>query len=314
MPNRPLSPRLAAPTVLLYAAGYPIGAATVAVMSPFLVIALRFTLSAALLWVIVAIRRPARPTRRQMGHAMVAGLMTQGVQFIGLYWALDHGVPAGLAALVIALNPVVTAGLMIVFLGQRESRRGALALGLAAAAVVLACAPKIVADHGIGLGIVAVIVAMVGLSAGGIYQGRFCADMDVWMVSALGLTASTPAAAVFAVTSPEHTTDLPRALILLAVMIVFSSVGATTLYSACIKASGARSASIVFAVIPAAASVMAWIALGESLSPLTMGGLVLGAAACVLQARSTPADTTPPSEDDAVTAPPETAVDEPCLR
>ncbi|MGU3293249.1 DMT family transporter [Williamsia sp. M5A3_1d] len=284
MPDRPLPPRLAAPTVLLYAAGYPIGSATVAVMSPFLVIALRFALSAGLLWVIVAIRRPVRPTGRQIGHAMVAGLMTQGIQFLGLYWALDHGVPSGLAALMIALNPVMTAGLMIVLLGHRESRRGVFALVLAAAAVVVACAPKILADHGIGLGIVAVIVAMIGLSAGGIYQGRFCTDMDVWLVSALGLTASTPVAAVFAATTPEHTTDLPRALILLATMIVFSSVGATTLYSACIKTSGARSASIVFAVIPAAASVMAWIALGESLSPLTIGGLALGAAACVAQA------------------------------
>lgn len=59
-----------------------------------------------------------------------------------------------------------------------------------------------------------------------------------------------------------------------------------TLYSACIEQSGARAASILFAVIPAAAGVMAWAALGEQLSSLTIAGLVRGAAACVLRARS----------------------------
>ncbi|GGF20664.1 DMT family transporter [Williamsia phyllosphaerae] len=288
MPQRSLSPRLAAPTVLLYAAGYPIGAAAVAVMSPFLVIALRFAASAALLWAIVSIRRPTWPSRRTVGHAAVAGLMTQGVQFLGLYWALAHGVPSGLGALVIALNPVVTAGVMAVSLGHRESRQGMLALVLAAVAVVLACAPKIAADHDVGVGIAAVLLAMVGLSVGGVYQGRFCADMDVWLVTAVGLTASTPVAAVFAMASPDHVTDLPRALVLLVLMVVFSSVGATTLYSACIKTAGARAASILFAVIPAAASVMAWFALGEALSPLSVAGLAVGAGACLVQSRSSP--------------------------
>lgn len=286
--QRSLSPRLAVPTVLLYAAGYPIGSAAVAVMSPFVVIALRFAASAALLWVIVAVRRPTMPSRRLMVHAMVAGLMTQGVQFLGIYWALAHGVSAGLAALVIALNPVVTAGLMILVLGHRETRRGMMALALAVAAVILACAPKIVADPGVGPAVAVVVLAMIGLSAGGIYQGRFCAGMDVWLVTALGLTASTPFAVVLAVSSPVVVTDLPQAIIILVVMVVFTSVGATTLYSACIKSAGARAASILFAVIPAAAAVMAWIALGESLSVFAVGGLVLGATACILQSRSTP--------------------------
>ncbi|MCX2731078.1 DMT family transporter [Saccharopolyspora sp. NFXS83] len=286
MSERALPPRLAIPTVVLYAAGYPIGAASVAVMSPFLIILLRFAASALLLWGVVAVRRTPLPDRRSMGHAMVAGLMTQGVQFLGLYWALDHGVPSGLGSLLIALNPVVTAGLMALVLSHRESRRGVLALVLATAAVALACAPKIVQDHGVGPAIGVGVLAMLGLSAGGVYQGRYCANMDPWLVTALGLTASTPVAGVLAVTSPMTTSDLPRALALVSVMVVFSSIGAMTLYSACIRQAGARAASILFAVIPAAASVMGWAVLGEELSAMTIGGLALGAAACLLQARA----------------------------
>ncbi|WP_418002384.1 DMT family transporter [Mycobacterium sp. PDNC021] len=286
MDHKHLSIRLAAPTVLLYAAGYPIGAATVSVMSPFLVIVLRFAASAVVLWAILAVRRQPLPTRTQVGHAIIAGLLTQGVQFLSLYWGLAHSVSAGLASLVIALNPVVTAALMAALLAHRESRRGVAALVLATAAVLLACAPKIVQDHDAGFPIIAVVIAMAGLSVGGIYQGRHCAGADPMAVTAIGLTASTPLAGIAAASAPMTCTDWPRAITLLAIMVVVSSVGATTLYAVCIKQSGARAASILFAVIPAAASVMAWITLGDRLSGLTVCGLVLGAAACTLQART----------------------------
>jgi drug/metabolite transporter (DMT)-like permease len=238
---------------------------------------------------------------------MVAGLRTQGVQFLGMYWGLAHGVASGLGSLVIALNPVVTAALMAVVLRHRESRRGALALVLATAAVVLACAPKIAQDHSAGPGIAAVVVAMLGLSAGGVYQGRHCSDLDPCLVSALGLTASTPLAGAMAALSPVSTSDLPRALTLLAAMVVFSSVGAMTLYSACLRQAGARATSILFAVIPALASVLAWTALGEELSPMTLGGLTLGAAACALQARAGKAKRTPPEPESQDASRPSTA-------
>ncbi|WAC56942.1 DMT family transporter [Gordonia sp. SL306] len=286
MEQRTLQMRLAVPTVLLYGVGYPLGSATVAVMSPFLVILLRFAASALLLWVIVLVRGLRLPSRRLIGHAVVAGVLTQGVQFLGLYWALAHGVPSGLGSLIISLNPVVTAALMSLLMGHRETRAGLISLALGAGAVVFACAPRLLADHSMGAGVLAVVVAMLGLSVGGIYQGRHCTQMDPWMVTAIGLTASTPFAGVATLLTPVHCDNWPRALGLLAVMVVLSSVGATTLYAACIRRSGARAASILFAVIPAAASVMAWIGLGEDLSAFTLIGLALGSAACLLQSRS----------------------------
>ena len=281
-----MSPGLVVPTVLLYAAGYPIGAATIAVMSPFLVILIRFVASAVLLWGVVAVRRVPLPPGRRLAHAAVAGLLTQGVQFIGCYWGLSHGVPAGLAALIVALNPVATSAIMMVTLGHRESRWGVAALVLATVSVLLACAPSLAADHHLGMGIVAVIVGMLGLSLGGIHQGRRCAGMDPMVITAIGVTASTPLAAAFALTSPMHVTDWPRATVLLIVMVVLSSIGATSLYAACIARSGPRAASILFAVIPSVAGVMAWIGLGEALSPLAVAGLVLGAIACAAQSRA----------------------------
>ena len=161
-------------------------------------ILLRFAASALLLWVVVAARRTAFPGWRLVDHAVVAGLMTQGVQFLGSYWAPAHGVASGLGSSVIALNPVATAGIMAIVLGHRESRRGASAPVLATGAVVLACAPKIVQDHGAGPGAVAVVVVAVVGRSGGVDRGRHCAGMDTWLGAVLGLTASTPLAGAVA--------------------------------------------------------------------------------------------------------------------
>lgn len=286
MSTQPLTARLATPTVLLYAAGYPIGSAAVTVMSPFLVVALRFAASAVFVWIIVIARGTVLPGWRMIGHAVVAGLMTQATQFLGVYWALSRGVSSGLASLVIALNPVVTAAIIWMVFRRRESRQGVIALALAVCAVVLACTPKLIEDHSVGAGVIAAVVAVVGLSAGGIYQSSKCADLDVWLITAIGLTASAPVAALMASISPATTTDWPQAIALLAIMVVFTSIGATTLYAACIKRAGARAASILFAVIPAAATLMAWIALDEAVSVLTFAGLFLGAAACIAQGQA----------------------------
>lgn len=284
--DRSLPLALAAPTVLLYAAGYPIGKATVAVMSPFLTIAVRFALSALTLWAILAVRGFERPTWAQVKHAAVVGLLTQAVQFLGLYWGLSHGVSSGLSSLVIALNPVATAALLALLHGHRESRTGLAALALGTLAVVLACVPSLLVDRRAGAAIVAVLVAMLGLSLGGIHQARHLPDMDVLLIGAIGLTAATPVAALLVAVGPAQVTDVPRAAALMVAMVLLSSVGATTLYAACIRRSGARGASIIFSVVPAVATVMGWLALGEPLTWLTGLALVAGAGACAVQARA----------------------------
>lgn len=194
--------------------------------------------------------------------------------------------PPPSTSLIIALNPVATAALLAVLHGHRESRTGLLALALGTVAVVLACLPKLVSDQRSGLAVIAVVIAMFGLSLGGIHQGRHLRELDVLLIGAIGLTAAAPVAWVLAAVTPAYVTDVPRAAVLMIVMVLFSSVAATTLYAACIRRAGARGASILFAVIPAVATIMGWLALGEQLTALTVIALVLGSAACVVQSRA----------------------------
>ena len=89
MRSMPLRSALA--LTFLYALGYPIGALAVSAMSPMAVLFFRFGLAAAILgaWALAA--RVTWPTGVALVHALVSGLLAQGVLFVGLYHALEHG-------------------------------------------------------------------------------------------------------------------------------------------------------------------------------------------------------------------------------
>src|SRR6478752_4914944 len=132
LPTMPL--RTASNLTFFYALGYPIGALAVSAMSPMAVLVCRFGLAGAILSAWVLISRVTWPTGRTLAHVLIAGLLTNALQFICLYLALLHGAPAVLGAVIISMNPVVTTVLAAMFLGEglTWTRIGALALGVVA--------------------------------------------------------------------------------------------------------------------------------------------------------------------------------------
>ena len=143
--GQPTMPFRAASTLtFFYALGYPIGALAVSVMSPMAVLVFRFGLAAAILsgWALLA--RVTWPTGRPLVHVLASGLLAQGLLFTCLYLALEHGAPAVLGAVIISMNPVVTALLAAAFLNEELTwtRVGALVLGVLA--VLAACAGRLV--------------------------------------------------------------------------------------------------------------------------------------------------------------------------
>lgn len=126
----PMTKSSAVALTFLYALGYPIGALSVSAMTPMLVLVARFALAGAILATWALIARAVWPTGRTLCHVIVAGLLMQAVQFCALYEALEHGAPAVLGAVVISMNPVVTAVLAALFLDERLNRWRLVALAL----------------------------------------------------------------------------------------------------------------------------------------------------------------------------------------
>jgi drug/metabolite transporter (DMT)-like permease len=123
--------------------------------------------------------------RRTLGHVLISGLLAQGVLFTCLYLALLHGAPAVLGAVVVSMNPVVTALLAAAFLGERLTwiRLGALVMGVLA--VLSACAGRLVEVGGVDPVVLLLVVSLLSVAAGGVYQQQFCHDVDFRVTAAL---------------------------------------------------------------------------------------------------------------------------------
>ncbi|GAA1462902.1 DMT family transporter [Williamsia maris] len=277
-----ISPALGGSIIVLWSFGYPLGALGITAMSPMLLLTFRFVLSALLMGGAAAVAHARFPRGRQLAHVAVAGLLTQGVQFGCLYIGLELGVPSVIAALLIALNPVVTAVLARPILGAHLGRRQILGLAIGVAAVVAACAQRVATTGPLDAGVALTLVAVLGLSLGGLYQQRFCSDVDVRSANAVQLGVAAVPVAIIAAMTPEAITDPLRAAWVIPVMVLFSSALCTTLYMRAVNQAGAAQAAMLFTVIPSVAAVMGWGMLGQRPDVGVYVGLVLGAAALVI--------------------------------
>jgi drug/metabolite transporter (DMT)-like permease len=285
MATRTMPLGTASALTFFYALGYPIGALAVSVMSPMAVLVFRFTLAAAILsgWALFA--RVTWPTGRTLVHVLISGLLAQGLLFTCLYVALMHGAPAVLGAVVISMNPVVTALLAAMFLGEGVTwmRVGALVLGVLA--VLAACAGRLMMVGGVDPAVLLLLVSLFSVAAGGVYQQKFCSKVDFRATAALQNAVCIAPVVALAVIMPFTVTDPWEAAGAVAAVVLLNAVLSMTLYVRGVNEYGAAAVAMLFAVIPAVAGLLSWLMLGQRPDIGIAIGLVAGAAACWLNAR-----------------------------
>ncbi|TQR84103.1 DMT family transporter [Mycobacterium hodleri] len=268
-----------------YALGYPIGNMAVNAMSPMAVLAFRFGLAGVILGSWATLAKVRWPKGRLLGHVAVTGLLMQAVQFCALYLAIQHGAPAVLCAVVVAMNPVATAMLAAAFLKDRLTPLRILALVLGVFAVLAACASRLISERGVDPAVLLLLVALVGLAAGGVYQQRFCADVDFRASTAVQNAVALIPAVALTVTTPFAVHDPTKAAFAVAGVVLLNATLGVSLYVRAINLHGAAAVSMLFCVIPAVAGVLSWLMLGQRVDVGVGVGLVLGAVACWLNSR-----------------------------
>ena len=297
-----LSPSLALSTAFFYALGYPIGALAVRAATPGVVLVSRFIASAVILGCIAAALRLEWPRGKFAAHAVVVGLLTQGVQFVGCYQAMRLGVSPVLVALIIAMNPVLTAALATRTLSESLDRRRVASVVLAVLAIGAAFAGRLLEVGHIDVAVLWVVLAVFGLATGGIYQQRYLTTGHPVASNAIGITAALLPAAIFAAFTQQEVSNPPQAIWTIAVLVIANSVVAATLYIAAIKQAGAAAVSLLFGIIPSMAALLSWAIMGERPDIGVVVGLVIGAAACFLGIRKKDPATTPVELDESSAA------------
>jgi drug/metabolite transporter (DMT)-like permease len=254
---------------------------------PLTFLALRFGLAAGLLALVALATRAPWPRRpAEIGHYAAAGLLVHAVYLGGVFVGISLGVEAGVSALIVGLQPLLTAALAGTLLGERVAPRQWAGLGLGLLGVALVLARKLGQGPGDALGALACVVALLGITAGTLYQKRFCAGMDlrtggVVQFAAAGLATALPAL-LFEDNRIDWTGGFVSALLWLVLVL---SLGAVSLLYVLIRRGAASRVASLFFLVPPCTALIAWPLFGETLGLLALVGMALTAAGVALASR-----------------------------
>ncbi|MBC7665834.1 MAG: DMT family transporter [Caulobacter sp.] len=222
---------------------------------------------------------PAAPA--QWLHIGVSGLLVHAVYLGGVFTAIRLGLPAGVTALVVGLQPVLTALGAGLFLRERvrAAQWAGLALGLVG--VVLVVAHKVAGSGGPAAAalLVPAVVALLGITAGTLYQKRFCPRFDLRtgsVIQFLPCLVVTALAAWRTETMAVHWT--PAFAFALAWLVLVLSVGAVSLLNTLIRSGSAVNVASLFYLTPPTTALIAWAMFGETLTGLALAGMGLAVA------------------------------------
>ena len=129
--------------VLLWSTGFIGARYAMPWAEPFTFLTVRFALTFLILGAMMAALQSRKASRIDIAHALAAGALMHGVYLGGVFWAIRHGMPAGLAALIVGLQPLITAVLAGRLLGEKILPRHWAGLATGFVGVVIVLWPKL---------------------------------------------------------------------------------------------------------------------------------------------------------------------------
>jgi drug/metabolite transporter (DMT)-like permease len=254
--------------------------------APLTFLALRFWLAAGLLVLLALATRAPWPRKAEMRHYAVAGLLVHALYLGGVFVGISLGVEAGVSAMIVSVQPLLVAAFAGLALGERVTPRQWAGLALGLLGVVLILARKL--GHGLGdaLGVLACIAALLGMTAGTLYQKRHCAGMDLRTGNVVQFAASGLATGLLALLFEDNrivwSGEFVFALLWLVLVL---SLGAISLLYVLIRRGAASRVSGLFFLVPPCTALIAWPLFGETLGPMALLGMALTVAGVAMATR-----------------------------
>jgi drug/metabolite transporter (DMT)-like permease len=230
----------------------------------------------ALLAAIVAVGRTARPSAGLIGHNVVSGALVHGCYLGGVFTAITSGLPTGLVALIVSLQPVLTSTVANRLLGERVTALQWSGLALGVVGVYLVVEGKIGGGDIAPIAWPAITVALLGITTGTLYQKRFGGGID-WRPQLLIQYAAAGAlfglgALMFETRAVEWNATFVFALAWLVLVMSFAAIW--LFYFLIKRIPTTRFTSLLY-LMPPTTAVMGFFLFGERLAPLALAGMAL---------------------------------------
>ncbi|MCW5731378.1 MAG: DMT family transporter [Alphaproteobacteria bacterium] len=251
---------------------------------PMTFLALRFAIVAALLLALCWIARAPWPaSRMEVLHIAIAGLLLHGVYLGGVFASIFHGVQAGVSALIVGIQPLLTAAVAGRLLGERVSALQWLGLVLGLCGVALVVGEKLAAGLGTPFAMSLSVLALLGITAGTIYQKKFCGGMDLRSGNVIQFAAASLATFLLALAFETRAIVWSGEFIFaMAWLCLVLSLGAITLLYILIRRGAAARVSSLFYMVPPCTALVAYFLFDERLSYLALVGMGLAAVGVAL--------------------------------
>ncbi len=273
--------------VLLWSTGFIAAKYSMENADPFVFLCLRFTLTAMALVPIIVLTGAAKLPRNiwHHRHDMVTGVMLHCGYLGFLFWPIKGGVPTGIVAIIIGLQPLLTLALAALFIGESLGVRkvGGLIIGFIGVAIV------ITGKFGINLGLEGglsafnlglCIISLCSIATGVFYQKKFCDQSQLLTGTLMQYVAAALATAFFAGLFGDswHINWTGGFALALSWQVFGLSIGAVVLLMTIIRAGEAGRVSSMFYLVPPLVVIEAHFLFDETLGALSIAGMGL----CVL--------------------------------
>ena len=274
--------------VVLWSSGFVAAHYSTEDAGPFTFLAVRFALAASLLWLIAAITGAPPISRPQVTWASIASVGMQVMYLGGVFFAIAHGLPAGLSALIAGLHPVVTSVAGRWLLGERLRRVQWLGIAVGIAGVVVVVVDKFGdSSHGVSTtALIAMIVSVIGIAGGTLVQRARGGSMPLLRGTAVQYTTAMLVLLVAAIFNEHWRIRFTgREWFSLGWAVLLLSMGSVLIMLRMLQRESAARVTSLFFLTPALSAVEGAILLGEHLAGLTIVGLVISLVGVALTTR-----------------------------
>ncbi len=233
----------------------------------------------------LATRAPWPSSPVQWLHIGVSGVLVHAVYLGGVFVAIGHGLPAGVTALPVGMQPLLTALGSGWLLGEKVSARQWGGLGLGFVGVVLVVSGKL-GDGALGPMLIPALVALFGITAGTLYQKRFCASFDLRSGSVIQFVPSALLTAIAVALFEDYRIEWTgQFAFALGWLVLVLSLGAISLLNLLIRSGSAVNVASLFYLTPPTTALIAFVVFGEKFTLTAAFGMVLAVSGVYLVAR-----------------------------
>ncbi len=271
--------------VCLWATGFIGARLGMPYAEPGTFLAIRFAIAFGILTLVALVFKASWPGMKTALHSILVGMLIHGIYLVAVFWTIQQGMPAGVSAVIVGLQPLLTALLAGWLLNEIITGRHWVGLAIGLFGVVLVLSPKLDIT-GSGINVATVVVSLFGmgsLTLGTILQKKLPPNLDIRSNTALQyLGGFFPVFILSMFTETQSIEWNGQVIFAMVWLVLVLSVAAIFLLMWLIREGSVARVSSLFFMVPAVAAIMAYFLFDETLVLIQLVGMVLCAIAVIL--------------------------------